>query len=90
MSTEPDYNSLDPDEKTNRLLAIGSVAVGVLSLCGALLPICGAAGSLAGIGLGIWGLRSDSRRTAQVGISVCIIGLLTSILYGLLSFLSKP
>lgn len=90
MSAEPDYNSLDPDEKTNRTLAIGSVAVGLISLCGALLPICGASISLAGIGLGIWGLRSDSRRTAQVGISICLVSLLTSITYGILSVFLKP
>ncbi len=84
MSIEPDYSSLDPEEKTNRYLAMGSVALGVISLCAALIPVCGASTSLAGIGLGIWGMRADSRRMAQVGIALCAFSLLTSILYGLM------
>jgi len=89
MSLEPDYSSLDPEEKTNRYLAMGSVALGVISLCAALLPVCGASFSLAGIGLGIWGLRADSRRMAQVGIGLCAISLLTSIVYGVMVASSK-
>lgn len=89
MSIEPDYGSLDPEEKTNRYLALGSVALGILSLCGALVPFCGIAGSLAGIGLGLWGMRSDSRKMALVGIAICIISLLTSITYGVLVVFSK-
>ncbi|MCS6995044.1 MAG: hypothetical protein N2117_04170 [Anaerolineales bacterium] len=84
MSIEPDYNSLDPEEKTNRYLAMGSVALGVLSLCAALVPICGGSLSLAGIGLGLFGLRADSPRMAQVGIGLCIISLVTAITYGIL------
>lgn len=89
MSIEPDYSSLDPEEKTNRYLAMSSVALGVISLCAALLPVCGLSFSLAGIGLGIWGLRADNRRMAQVGIGICIISLLTSIVYGMLVAFSK-
>lgn len=84
MSIEPDYNSLDPEEKINRYLAMGSVALGVLSLCAALVPVCGGSLSLAGIGLGLLGMRADSPRMAQVGIGLSIISLLTAILYGVL------
>jgi hypothetical protein len=89
MSLEPDYSSLDPEEKTNRYLSMASVALGVISLCAALIPFCGASLSLAGIGLGIWGMRADSRRMAQVGIAICIFSLLTSIVYGILTFVNK-
>lgn len=84
MSIEPDYNSLDPEEKINRYLAMGSVALGVLSLCAALVPVCGGSLSLAGIGLGLLGMRADRPRMAQVGIGLSIISLLTAILYGVL------
>ena len=89
MSLEPDYSSLDPEEKTNRYLSLGSVALGVISLCAALIPFCGASLSLAGIGLGIWGLRADNRRMAQVGIAICVISLLTSIVYGIIVAFSQ-
>jgi Mn2+/Fe2+ NRAMP family transporter len=89
MSIEPDYSSLDPEEKTNRYLAMGSVAFGVISLCAALIPVCGASLSLAGIGLGIWGIRADSRRMAQVGIAICVFSLLTSIVYGVMVAFSQ-
>jgi len=84
MSIEPDYRSLDPEEKTNRYLALGSVALGIFSLCAALIPVCGGSLSLAGIGLGLWGMRADSRRMAQVGIAICVFSLLTSIVYGVM------
>lgn len=89
MSIEPDYSSLDPEEKTNRYLAMASVVLGIFSLCAALIPICGASISLAGIGLGIWGLRADSRRMAQVGIAICILSLLTSITYAVMVAFSQ-
>ena len=41
MSIEPDYSSLDPEEKTNRYLAMASVALGVISLCLGQIPMCG-------------------------------------------------
>jgi hypothetical protein len=34
MSTEPDYTSLDPDERSNKLFALFSIALGILSLYG--------------------------------------------------------
>jgi hypothetical protein len=87
MSTEPDYNSLDPEERTNKYWALFSIALGVISLCAALVPICGSAGSLLGIGLGLLGLRSDQNRTmAKIGISVSVIGLLISIVYSIMLF----
>jgi len=86
MSTEPDYNSLDPEERSNKYWALFSIALGIISLCAALVPACGSASSLLGIGLGMFGLRSENRRMAMVGISVSIIGLLISIIYSIMLF----
>jgi hypothetical protein len=89
MSTEPDYNSLDPETQTGKYLALFSVALGLISFCAALIPICGSASSLFGLGLGLLGLRSESRRMALVGISVSVIGLLLSITYSLLLYFKR-
>jgi hypothetical protein len=78
---EVDPSSLDPEERTNKLLAIASAALGLMSLCMAIIPICGGTIALAGIGLGIFGMRSESRKTAIFGIAVCILGILISIVY---------
>ena len=89
MSTEPDYNSLDPEERTNKYWALFSAALGVISLCAALVPICGGATSLLGLGLGMYGLRSESRNMAMVGIAISAIGLLTSIVYSIMLFTQR-
>jgi hypothetical protein len=78
---EVDPSSLDPEERTNKLLAIASAALGLMSLCMAIIPICGGTIAMAGIGLGIFGMRSESRKTAIFGIAVCILGILISIVY---------
>lgn len=78
---EVDPSSLDPEERTNKLLAIASAALGLMSLCIAIIPICGGTIALAGIGLGIFGMRSENRKTAIFGIAVCILGILISIVY---------
>ena len=89
MSTEPDYNSLDPEERTNKYWALFSIALGIISLCAALIPICRSASSLLGLGLGRLGLRSESRKMAIIGIAVSGMGLLISIIYPLMIFLVK-
>ncbi len=78
---EVDPASLDPEERTNKILALASAALGVISLCLALVPVCGGSIALAGIGLGLFGMRSESRTTAIVGISICILGILISVVY---------
>jgi hypothetical protein len=89
MSTEPDYNSLDPEERSNKLFALFSIALGILSLCLALIPGCGMVGSLAGIGFGYFGLRSESKTTSRIGIGLSVVGLLLSIVYSLLLLFKK-
>jgi hypothetical protein len=87
MSTEPDYNSLDPEERSNKIFALFSIGLGILSLCLALIPGCGMVGSLAGIGFGYFGLRSESRTMARIGIAV--IALVIVIVYSLLLLFRK-
>lgn len=82
METDP--ASLDPEERTNKLLAIASAALGILSLCAALIPLCGGSLALAGIGLGLFGMRSENRTTARIGIGINLLALLTALIYGLL------
>ena len=81
-----DYTELDPEERTNKLLALFSIALGILSLCAALIPICGAATSLMGMGLGMFGLRSSSRKMAYTGIAISILSLLLSIVYAIMVY----
>ncbi|PKN95033.1 MAG: hypothetical protein CVU44_04270 [Chloroflexi bacterium HGW-Chloroflexi-6] len=84
---EVDPASLDPEERTNKILAIASAALGVLSLCMSVVPICGGTTALTGIGLGLFGMRSESRRTAIFGIGASILGILISVVYMVVLFL---
>jgi len=79
METDP--ASLDPEERFNKLLALFSAAVGVLSLCAGLIPICGASLGLLGIVAGFFGRRSESRQMATAGTGLSILGLMISITY---------
>ena len=81
-----DYTELDPEERTNKFWALFSIGLGIISLCAALIPMCGGASSLLGIGLGWFGLRSANRKMAIVGISISILGLLISIVYAVMWF----
>jgi hypothetical protein len=82
METDP--ASLDPELRTNRYLALISAALGVISLCAAIIPMCGAAASLAGLGLGLYTLKSESRRIASAGVVLSALGLLTTLIYAVL------
>ena len=82
-----DYTELDPEERTNKFLALFSVALGLISLCAGLLPICGGVTSMLAIGFGLFGLRSGRRTMAYVGIAIAILGLLISVTYGLMAVL---
>ncbi|MCE9647921.1 MAG: hypothetical protein K8S20_18150 [Chloroflexi bacterium] len=84
MQTDP--ASLDPEERSNKFYALASAALGVLSLCGALIPIFGILLGVFGIVLGVLGRRSENRRAATVGIGLSVIGLLTAVLYSILVY----
>jgi hypothetical protein len=86
---EPNYENLDPDERTNKLLAYLSCGVGLVSLCAGLIPVCGAAFSIAGIILGVLGMRSSNRKIGIVGIVISAMSLTVAIVYGILLVLKK-
>jgi hypothetical protein len=73
METDP--NSLDPQLRNARFFAIASPALGLFSLCTAIIPACG------GIILGYVSLRTEHSRSAVAGISISILGLLITITY---------
>lgn len=81
-----DYTELDPEERTNKFMALFSTGLGIISLCAAIIPMCGVASSLLGIALGIFGLRSGNRKMAIIGISISTLGLLIAIVYAVMWF----
>ncbi len=83
---EPDYGKIDPEERTNKILAALSLIVGFISVVAVLIPICGFVTGLAGIGLGILGRRSKSRKLATVGVAISIFGIIFSVVYGYLKY----
>jgi hypothetical protein len=86
---EPDYGSMDPEERTNKFLAAFSLILGVLSLCAGLVPICGGIVSIGGIITGIFGRRSESRKLATVGMAVSILGLILSVVYAYVVYIQQ-
>lgn len=86
---EPNYGSIDPEERTNKMLAALSLVLGFISLIAGLIPICGVVVSLAGIGVGLFGRRSESRRLAMFGIALCVFGLILSIVYAVFVQIQK-
>lgn len=86
---EPNYGSVDPEERTNKMMAALSLVLGLISLAAGLVPICGAVVSLAGIGVGIFGRRSESRKLATVGIAICVFGLILSVVYAVFVQIQK-
>jgi len=88
MQTDP--ASLDPEERSNKFYALASAALGIFSLCGGLAsPAFGTILAILGIVLGIFGRRSENKRSATVGIALSIIGLLTAIIYSVLLYMAK-
>lgn len=81
---QSDPSSLDPEERMNKFYALLSAALGILSLFASILPGCGGTMAVGGIIFGVLGRRSESRKTATVGIALSIIGLLTAVIYAVL------
>jgi hypothetical protein len=85
-----DINSQpDPQERLHKFYALASVALGIFSLCAAVIPALGCVIGAFGVLTGIWGRRSDRNRMAVVGISLSVIGMLTAILYSFLVYFSE-
>ena len=86
---EPDYGRMDPEERTNMILAVLSIVFGLFSLCAGLIPILGIVISFAGIGLGLFGLRSENKKVAKVGIVISALGIIVSLVYAYLLYLQN-
>ena len=86
---EPDYTSIDPEERINKFLAMASVILGVLSFCAGLIPIAGIIIGLIGTGTAIFGMKSEHRKIAILGFAISTLGLLTSVDYMILVSLKK-
>ena len=86
---EVDPNSLDPELRTAKFLALASAALGVMSLCLALVPACGGIVSLMGIVLGLFSLKTEHNGTAMAGVIISSLGILLSVVYGMFIFFFK-
>lgn len=85
-----DPNSLDPELRTAKFLAIASPALGLMSLCLAIIPVCGGIASVLGIVLGLYSLRTEHSKTALAGVIISGLGVLVTIVYALfLTYLQK-
>jgi mannose/fructose/N-acetylgalactosamine-specific phosphotransferase system component IIC len=78
-----DPNSLDPELRIAKLTALASAALGIISLCAAIIPLCGATASLLGIGFGLFSRKAEKGRVATVGVAISVLGLLITIIYSL-------
>lgn len=79
-----DYDRLDPEERTQLFIALGSAAFGFFSLFAGLLPMCGITFSLVGTLLGYASRKSKYKYIAYFGIGASAVGFLTAIVYGFL------
>jgi hypothetical protein len=86
---EPNYGSIDPEERTNKVMAALSLILGLTSVIAVLIPVCGFVTGFAGIGLGIFGRRSESRKLATVGIAISVFGIIFSVVYGYFKYIQN-
>jgi hypothetical protein len=84
-----DPNSLDPELRTARQLAIASAALGVMSLCLAIIPACGGITSILGVICGTLSLRTEHTRTAYAGVVLSIFGVVITIVYAAFLYIAR-
>ena len=87
METDP--ASLDPQLRTARFFAIASPALGLISLCAAIIPICGGVAGLLGIILGLSSLKTEHSKSAIAGVALSLLGMLIAITYALFVYFFK-
>jgi hypothetical protein len=80
---EVDPNSLDPELRTARFLAIASPALGLMSLCLAIIPVCGGVASVLGIICGAISLRTENSKSALAGLIISVLGVVITLVYTL-------
>ena len=78
-----DPESLDPELRTARFLAIASPALGLMSLCLAIIPVCGGVASIVGVVLGLYSLRTERSNSALAGVIISGFGILVTVVYAL-------
>lgn len=81
MNEQPELNAPlpgpEPTNTNDRMMAIGSLVLGVINLCAWFLPICGVPLSLVGLTLGYLGRRDPTQKNlAVIGMVLSGIGLL--------------
>jgi hypothetical protein len=81
METDP--ASLDPELRTAKFLALASAALGLMSLCLAIIPACGGIVSLVGVVLGMYSLKTENTGTAKAGVIISGLGIVIAIVYAL-------
>jgi len=84
-----DPSNLDPEIRTARQLAIASAGLGIVSLCLAIIPICGGVASLVGVICGVFSLRTVRTRTAYTGIILSAFGVVITIVYAIFLFIGR-
>ena len=78
-----DPTNLDPELRTAKFLALASAALGVMSLCFAIIPACGVVASLSGVIMGLYSLKTENSGTAKTGVVISGLGILIAIVYAL-------
>lgn len=81
-----DPNSLDPELRTARFLSLASAALGLMSLCLAIIPACGGVASVLGVVFGLYSLKTEHSTTALGGVIISGLGILVTIVYALFLF----
>jgi hypothetical protein len=83
---EVDPTSLDPELRIAKFLSLASASLGLMSLCLAIIPVCGGVVSLLGIVFGLFSLKSENSKTALAGVIISALGLLVTIVYSMFLF----
>ena len=78
--TEPSLSSAPAPANNNKGFAIASLVLGILSLCGSGIFICGGLMSVVGIVLGALGINSKGKGMAIAGIILSAVGLVLAII----------
>ena len=71
----------DPELRSAGLYALASTALGVISLCAAIIPMCGGIASIAGFAFGFVSSRVEKSKLATAGMFLSVLGLVITITY---------
>lgn len=87
---QSNYDNLDPQERYYKILALTSITLGSLSICGGLIPIVGVVGGILGIVAGFFGRRSAAQKLANFGILISSFAITLALSYGFIVYISNP